>query len=486
MKFKTVRSLFRPALLAGLALGTFAMPSAVSSHGIMGHMHVTGWAIENLPPGELRDMLNDPEVMNAAIFGSAYTDSGYFPKGSVESQARAYGEHTHWEPFIQDFVTWIRVNDPPPWTSLESKKRFAFMLGCASHGLQDEIFDSIFLDQVDYHDSGNQDIADPATDGFLSIDGHLRFMPTEYYPKETVLELYQTLNMGISEETVRYGLDAMETLYVNPRSGYAVAAGFGRQHGAKLGWTRAHYFDADVPGSIRSEILPTMRYMIALWERVQGQNSADNPVLFQYPDDGRFLRSLDPADPASWVTIVTAAAAKADFVMPDWKLDDGTPIPFTKRGTHWGGTDQFARVMQLRPLEQLPAGRASTVTWNFNGPLINGEVSTASVALPVQTTCSEGSGACPIGCEARTGITAPEEVGTAMGRPASCVPAEEGSGSGAEGSATEGAEAKKGDSGGCQTSRPGSAWSALWFAVALLGLRSARSTRRHQDAAAKG
>jgi hypothetical protein len=349
-------------------------------------MHVTGWAIENLPPGELRDMFSDPEVMNAAIFGSAYTDSGYWPKGSVESQARAYGEHTHWEPFIQDFVTWIRVNDPPPWTSLESKKRFAFMLGCASHGLQDEIFDSIFLDQVDYHDNGNQDIADPATDGFLSVDGHLRFMPTEYYPKDTVLELYQTLNMGITEETVRYGLDAMETLYVNPRSGYAVAAGFARQHEAKLGWTRAHYFDADVPGSIRSEILPTMRYMMALWERVQGQNSADNPVLFQYPDDGRFLRSLDPADPASWVTIVTAAAAKADFVMPDWKLDDGTPIAFSKRGTHWGGTDQFARVMQLRPLEQLPAGRASTVTWNFNGPLINGEVSTASVALPVQTT----------------------------------------------------------------------------------------------------
>ena len=167
------------------------------------------------------------------------------------------------------------------------------------------------------------------------------------------------------------------------------------------------------------------------------------------------------------------------------QLDDGTPIAFTKRGTHWGGTDQFARVMQLRPLEQLPAGRASTVTWNFNGPLINGEVSTASVVLPVQTTCSEGSGACPIGCEARTGITSPEEVGTALGRPASCLPAEEGSGSGsgAEGAATEN---KKGDGGGCQTSRPSSAWSALWFAAALLVLRSVRSARRDEDAAAKG
>jgi hypothetical protein len=146
---------------------------------------------------------------------------------------------------------------------------------------------------------------------------------------------------------------------------------------------------------------------------------------------------------------------------------------------------------ELRPLEQLPAGRASTVTWNFNGPLINGEVSTASVALPVQTTCSEGSGACPIGCEARTGITAPEEVGTALGRPASCVPPAEGSGSGAEGSGAEGSAAeetpaKKSDSGGCQTAGPASAWSAFWLATAMLAIRSVRSTRRRQDAAAKG
>jgi hypothetical protein len=134
-------------------------------------------------------------------------------------------------------------------------------------------------------------------------------------------------------------------------------------------------------------------------------------------------------------------------------------------------------------LEQLPADRASTVSWNFNGPLINGEVSTASVVLPVRTTCIEGSGACPIGCDARTGFTSPEEVGAALGRPASCLPEQEGSGSGAEVAPTE---SKKGDGGGCQTSKPASAWGLLWFAAALLGLRSARSARRHQDAAAKG
>ena len=100
------------------------------------------------PAGEVRDFFSEPEVMNAALFGAAFTDSGYWPlSGGMGEIARAYSEHTHWEPFIHDVVTWIRANDPPPWTSLESKKRAAFFIGCASHGMQDELFDSLFLDE---------------------------------------------------------------------------------------------------------------------------------------------------------------------------------------------------------------------------------------------------------------------------------------------------------------------------------------------------
>ena len=67
---------------------------------------MTGWAIEALPAGELRDFFLDEEVFNAALFGAAFTDSGYFPQGGeLGEKGSAYSEHTHWEPFIQDFVT---------------------------------------------------------------------------------------------------------------------------------------------------------------------------------------------------------------------------------------------------------------------------------------------------------------------------------------------------------------------------------------------
>ena len=130
------------------------LPVNAAAHGIWGHVHVTGWAVENMADDELRQfLLDDPEVFNALLFGAVFTDTGY---SRDEAASRAYSEHAHWEPFIQDYIDWIRLNDPPPWTSGASKKRVAFLMGCASHGLQDSIFDSLFLHQVEAHDGASQ------------------------------------------------------------------------------------------------------------------------------------------------------------------------------------------------------------------------------------------------------------------------------------------------------------------------------------------
>ncbi len=43
----------------------------VMAHGVWAHIHVTGWAVENLAPGPVRDFFrSDPEILNAALFGS--------------------------------------------------------------------------------------------------------------------------------------------------------------------------------------------------------------------------------------------------------------------------------------------------------------------------------------------------------------------------------------------------------------------------------
>ena len=88
---------------------------------------------------------------------------------------------------MQDYVAWMIANDPPPWTTLASQQRVAFLLGNAAHGLQDELFDSLMLAQTLENDNGGQDATDPGTDGFLVEDGHIRFIPTRFIPMDTVL-----------------------------------------------------------------------------------------------------------------------------------------------------------------------------------------------------------------------------------------------------------------------------------------------------------
>ena len=134
--------------LALLIVG-LSFSGTARAHGVWNHIHVTGWAIENLEAGELREFFQEPEVFRAAVFGAAFCDSGYAQQtGPDMAAANAYSEYSHWEPFVQAFVEWIQDNDPPPFTTLESKKRVAFLMGVAAHGMQDEIFDTLFLPKV--------------------------------------------------------------------------------------------------------------------------------------------------------------------------------------------------------------------------------------------------------------------------------------------------------------------------------------------------
>ena len=286
-----------PVVAVVLALGS---TSQAAAHGIWGHVHVTGWAVENMEEGELRSFLSEPEVFNALVFGVVFTDTGY---ALSDPASRAYSEHTHWEPFIEDFVQWIRVNDPPPWTSLESKKRVAFLLGCGSHGLQDTLFDSLFIEQVEHRDGHGQGTTDPASDGFLFVDGHVRFFPEADYPLETLVELYSGLSEDVTEEVIVKAVDRVTTFYVNENMGPFVGEGLAETHEASVPWMRTHYMDPAVPGSLRAEIFPTMRYQAALWERLHGRFAAEDSRVYSYPEVGggwRVTKRATPTAPSRW------------------------------------------------------------------------------------------------------------------------------------------------------------------------------------------
>lgn len=416
----------RPAahkhLFAFLAAITCFLLSSGSAHahGIWAHVHVTGWAIENLEEEELQTFFAAPEVKNAALFGAAFTDSGYWPQaGEHHHAARAYSEHTHWEPFIESAIAWLLENDPPPWDDLESKKRVAFIMGAAAHGLQDELFDTLFLPQIAMHDGAGQDEADPASDGFLALDDHIRFAPQEYIPLEMLLEIYNDdrfpLGHTITEETIRAGVDLMTTVYLTPRAKESVR-GLGIKSEDDVPWTRAYYLDPAIPGSLRAEILPTRAYIAYLWERLHERHDYSGLMIHAYPDAGRFARSGEPDTPDSWVSFVFGVGVKHGNLtsrLADDELDviQATgEVATSRHGTRWGGEGGWGRVVTMRPSEAMRAGMWHTATMRASEGAFLDETSIpqdprdATFTHSFQVACTAQD---PSLCE---GITEPEPL----------------------------------------------------------------------------
>ena len=386
---------YRGLRLLLLSIAMLGLNTPAFAHGIWGHIHVTGWAIENLPAGELRDFFDDPEVMNAALFGAAFTDSGYWPQiGEHVDSGRAYSEHTHWEPFIADFVAWIDEYDPPPWDNLESRKRVAFLMGCAAHGLQDEVFDSLFLPQVGIHDGRDQADADPASDAFLAADKHLRFVPTRYIPMDTLLTLYADLDHPVTAENIEAAVYVMEALYVNEEVGPDLALGLFEQYEELLPWTYNHLLDLSIPGSLRAEIIPTLRYLEALWERLHGRYDADDPVISTHPNPPHRLKGGHTALAETWVTFIYGIGVRADSVTFRWEEDDGEAIPFQTLGTRWGAT--WTRLHRLLPETVLDPGAWYQAQLSANAELVDGRKSSKEHSVRFQVDCkSEDDPECP-------------------------------------------------------------------------------------------
>lgn len=334
-----------------VSLGFLAPPEA-QAHGIWGHIHVTGWAIEELPEGELKDFLSEPEVLNAALFGGSFPDSGYFPiQGENDENARAYAEFTHWEPFIQRFVEWIRAEDPPPWTDLHSRKRVAFLLGCASHGLQDEVFDSLYLDLTAFHEDGDQGSVDPGTDGFLALEGQLRFVPEPWIPLETLQELYGELDAEVTPELIESAAEAMTSLYVNDSFGLEFAASLGESYEEQLPWSRAHFMDPEVMGSLTSEIAPTMGYIQAIWKRLHEGLDPDSTVVATMPPSPMDLSTGAVGGYQTRVSWIYGVGVHKDSAQVTCVDGAGQAISGALEGSKWGA--EFTRLHSFQPAGDL-------------------------------------------------------------------------------------------------------------------------------------
>ncbi len=374
-----------------VASGFSHMPRA-RAHGLFGHVHVTGWAIENLPPGELRTMFEDPDVVAAALMGATFPDTGY-ALGSAASAA--YAEHAHWEPFIEDLVQHVITTYGPTYETKEERMLIAFLLGCASHGMQDELFDSTFLHEIEQRDQVGQDYSDPGTDGFLNYDLHTRLYPSDdYLPIAELLPLFDELGQEITAELILEKVNIVLSVYVNDGFGRDTSIAIGEMYRPLMPWTVDHYLDPAVPGSLRAEIEPTRAYMLALWERVHGRFDEADLVIHAWPDAPRRLREADHTSVGSWVTVVFGKGVRFDSLSSSLEDSAGAPHPFTLANTRWNS--QYTRLVRFRASADYVPGGHYVAGLAEGATLIDGSVTTQPHEVAFQVECASASdAACP-------------------------------------------------------------------------------------------
>ena len=383
---------------AALALGLFGLLGGAhraEAHGINGHVHVTGWAVETLPPGELRDFFADPMLRDTAQIGAGFPDSGY----AIDDP---YGEMAHWEPFINAYVEWLVRTHGPRYETEEAGRHIAFMMGAASHGLQDEIFDTLFLRYLLQEDGEDQEAADPGTDAFLFTDGLLEFKPPLFVPATGLQEIFRISNgYEPDQSAINGGMARVKILVIDHFD--AVAPGYNAMFRPRLPWGSQHYLDPDVPGSLRAEIPATAGYMLALWERLHGRFTPQALTVHTYPTATRRLRSGDHTVVDSRIGLVFGIGAIVRSLNQDTVQlfgPDDRRVAIDVQHTRWSGSPgDSTRQVVLVPLEDLPADTVFEVRLLPGIELMNGALTTDPWSWQFKTPCP-AEGACSPGPDA--------------------------------------------------------------------------------------
>lgn len=233
----------------------------VFAGGGITHMFIARQAIKQIPDTTLRNLLNDN--LDAYLIGAYYPDSGYV-------RNTHYGEDSHWDEFIYNFADYIKEKYKDP--ILENPRLLAFLFGCATHRVSDEIMHQTFYPQIaanDFH--GNKSKAhtygDEGIDLLVNIDkDQWKTEPKIWWvPVSDLLRVYH--RMGKDQYT------AKEIIWGNS---VIFAAGIGERWISpvtyyflhwRMPWTAKNY-EKDPKGGLRMDEQKIVDYTMNLWQRI--------------------------------------------------------------------------------------------------------------------------------------------------------------------------------------------------------------------------
>lgn len=316
------------------------------ANGQHSHLWITQHALTHLEEGPLKDLLSSSEHLNKLKNGSMFPDGGY----AVNDP---YGESAHWEPIQQAYLDWILDHYGVVDTG-EGAEHAAFLLGMASHGMGDQVYDSLFLEvakQYDVETDWSIYSVDEATDVGLASKVVPLDPPPQWVPTDALTEVFASVQQHeVSGETLLEGqtLLALAVLFVanmgqNPES---VAL-----YNERFPWATTHQLDPNTPGTPPCEGAVIALYWETLWAELNGERWED--VLTSVPPSGASGLPTEASRSESRVAVVFARGLSASSVTPDAfeiTTETGQALPFDT----WLYYGEHSNVVLLIPEQDWP------------------------------------------------------------------------------------------------------------------------------------
>ncbi len=358
----------RPDSSRWLALAAFSLtlalmgPKPAYANGNHTHIGISLMAIDLLPEGDLKALVSDPALRPMLINGTIFPDGGY-------AVSHPYGETAHWEPYQRKLVARVRAGCPVPMATLECRQKFAFLLGMASHGMADQVFDALYMDAAKKHDAANWSDElllgfDTSTDVLWVAERGGIEAPALWLPMTELLATFAEVGLKVEATTLEDGQTVLLLIVL----GYGNSAGKDPKKVAaakeRYPWGAAHLLDPHTPGSPPSEAKVVASYWRQLWSEWAEGAQPGLEVLATLPSQGGGGLAADKADPASTVAIVLSRGIEAASVQ-DSALElvvGGTVVP-GDRNLFYG---QDSHVLRLRPKAAWPSGEV-TLRWAAGG-----------------------------------------------------------------------------------------------------------------------
>ena len=250
-----------------------AITSLTYAGGGITHMFLAQETISRLPDPQLRNLLQNN--LEAYLVGAYYPDSGYVG-------GNHYGEDSHWDPFIYTFADYIKEKYPQP--DLQNPKLVAFLFGCASHRLSDEIMHWTFYPVLAKQDFNIDDWSSVHQYGDIGIDflvlldknQWLTHPVTWWIPVKDLVAVYH--RMGKDEYTAKEIIWGNSIIFLSAYGERLIAAPAYPYLRWKMPWTSQHYYDWPI-GGIRMDEQKTAEYLMNLWHRLKNNSTSKTDVI---------------------------------------------------------------------------------------------------------------------------------------------------------------------------------------------------------------